>query len=346
MAISELVVKVSGDISDLDKELGRGVNAVNKASDKMETSFDKVASASKKVAGNFAKMGAAAVVAAVAIGTKLVTSTLNSVDAQAKFADRIGISIEALASMQLAAELTGVSTSNLNLGLQRMTRRVSEAAKGSGTAVAALKELGLEAKTLNDLSPDKQFEAIAGAMEKVTSQADRVRLAMRLFDTEGVALVNTLKLGEEGLKEIRKQADAFGLTISRIDASRIEEVNDRFTELSAATTGFGKQLTLSLVGVLESAAKASTEVLENLTAIFKEANAASTPEFLNKKTLGDAQRELSRVRTEGFKLKESLRQVIEINESLGKSTSQDFRSLKRQIQANKELAENKSRWYR
>ena len=50
-------------------------------------------------------------------------------------------------------------------------------------------------------------------MEAVDTQSDRVRLAFKLFDSEGVSLVNTLALGEEGLRNAAAEAEAFGRSV-------------------------------------------------------------------------------------------------------------------------------------
>ena len=116
-------------------------------------------------------------------------------DAIGKVSDKLGITTEALIGLQFAAEQTGVSANTLNTALQRMVRRGSEAGAGLGATGAALEELGINSKLFSKLSPDKQFRRMADAMSGVATQGDRVRLTMALFDTEGVALVNTLSLG-------------------------------------------------------------------------------------------------------------------------------------------------------
>jgi len=210
----------------------------------------KLAGAFKRLLLRISRFGTtltAIVVGALAFWTK---STFSAIDATAKFADRIGISTEALGGLQLAAKISGVTITNLQLGLQRMTRRVSEAAKGFGEAKAALAELGLDALKISKLSPDKQFEAIADAMEKVTSQSDRVRLAMKLFDSEGVALVNTMRGGSKALQRFRAEAIKMGFAFNRIDAAKVEAANDSFTRLGATLQGIVNRIAVRLAPII------------------------------------------------------------------------------------------------
>ena len=176
----------------------------------------------------------------------LVKHAFDSVDALAKMSDRLGLTTEALGGLQHAAGLTGVQTNQLNLGLQRMTRRIAEAAQGTGEAKNALRELGLDARELSTLTPDAAFSRVADAMQNVEGQSNRVRLAFKLFDSEGVALVNTLNLGSAGLSEAAEEARALGVAVTRIDAAKVEIANDAFTRAKAVITGVVNQIAIHL----------------------------------------------------------------------------------------------------
>jgi hypothetical protein len=206
-------------------------------------------SLAKKIGG--AKTALLGLVGAAGFGA-LIKSSLASNDALAKTADKIGITTEALVGLRHAAELTGVASNTMDMALQRMTRRVAEAAQGSGEAVGALAELGLNAKELGALPLDQQMGKIADAMGGVEKQSDKVRLAMKLFDSEGVALVNTLAGGSAGLTEMAKQTEHLGASISRVDAAQIEAANDAFTKSKLAMTGLTNQLTVALAPILET----------------------------------------------------------------------------------------------
>jgi hypothetical protein len=191
-------------------------------------------------------VGAAAMAAGFAAVTIGVKRSIDRLDELAKTAAKLGLGTQALAGLQLAADLTGVSTQNLNLGLQRMTRRVAEAAQGTGEASGALKELGIDAKHLASLTVDEQFLDIAEAMKNVKTQSDRVRLAFKLFDSGGVGLINTLKLGRKELEGIRRDAMRMGLAISEVDTKKIEDAKDAITLFGKQFEGFFNIITVSL----------------------------------------------------------------------------------------------------
>jgi hypothetical protein len=250
--IASLVVELAANAASFNDELRRSRTEASNWAEGVKTS---------------AKIGAAAI-AAVGVGggamlADLASESMASVDAMAKHADKIGMNTEALAGLRHQAELNGVSQKNLDLGLQRMVRRVSEAAQGTGVAVSALDELGLSAKELNNLSPDEQFSRIAEAMEDVETQSDKVRLAFKLFDSEGVGLVNAMRGGPEALAAAAEESEKLGLAVSRIDAAKIEAANDASDRASKVFEGLGNTLAVAVAPVLTAI---NTEFVESAKA--------------------------------------------------------------------------------
>jgi len=231
------------------------LNIVIKAVDKTKRSFRAVTmglNAIKKVAFS---MQTALIALGVAGFGFLIKKSLESTDALGKMADKIGIGTAELGGLRHAAELTGIASNTLDMGLQRMVRRISEAAAGSGEAKAALIELGLSADALNKLAPDQQFKAIADAMAGVTQQGEKVRLAMRLFDSEGVALVNTLKGGSAAIIEMEQEAERLGFRFERGLVKGVEKANDSITVLSNYVTNVFNRAVAQLAPAIESVTK-------------------------------------------------------------------------------------------
>lgn len=186
------------------------------------------------------------------------------IDSLAKTSTKLGIATEHLAGLRLAGRLTGIQVRTLDMALQRMTRRVAEAAKGTGEAKAAIKELGLDAVKLAAAGTHKSFLAIAEAMKRVKDPAHRLRLAFKLFDSEGAALVNTLALGADGLRKVQEQAERTGLAVGQKGAKGVEKMTDAFTELGAAMKGAGRQAVVTIAPALTVVTKATTALMEKV----------------------------------------------------------------------------------
>jgi hypothetical protein len=186
---------------------------------------------------------------------KIIKDTIDLDDKTAKLSTRLGISTEALSQYRFVAERSGVDFNVLTLGFQRMTRRVAEAAQGTGEAQGALRELGLSASALTRLPLDQQFEIVAEQLSKVGVQADQVRLAMKLFDSEGVALVQTMQKGAAGIQEMRAEADRLGVTLTTEAAAQAEAAKDEMVRFDAAISALSNNIARGLVPSLTDAAK-------------------------------------------------------------------------------------------
>ena len=174
--------------------------------------------------------------------TLVARQALDNADALAKLTDRLGGTTEAFSELQFVAERSGLQFRTLTMGLQRMQRRVAEAAVDLGEARGALRELGLDARAITRLPIDQQFELIADAIAQVESDATKTRLAMKLFDSEGVALLQTMKNGAAGIRELRTQARALGISLSSEQAQAAVEAKDAITNLNTAWDAFAQTL--------------------------------------------------------------------------------------------------------
>lgn len=204
----------------------------------------------------------------VSLGAGRIVSGLKEtaaeIDNLAKTSQKLGIATENLAGLQHAGQLTGVETRTLNMALQRMVRRVSEAAVDLGEARGALQELRLEAKQLNQLSPDQMFLRIAEAIRGVENQSDRVRLSFKLFDSEGVALVQTLQHGAGAIRNWMNEAKQLGTAITGEEAAKIEKLNDALIRLGASTKGLKTQILIDISPQATRAVDALSETVVGL----------------------------------------------------------------------------------
>lgn len=229
-------------LDDQNKKNKRGMGDFNKSTTTASERLSVLGGQMRSVANQAGIMATVVGTAAVAALTKLVSTGLQAGDNLAKTADKLGVTTEKLAGLRLAAEQTGVSTSQFDTALQRLTRRTAEAAEGTGVAQEAFKALGLDASNLVNLSPDQTLAQIADAMAGVETQSQKVKLAFQLFDSEGVALVNTLALGSGGLEDFQELARTTGIAISRDMAGKIEDANDSLNTLGQFFSGLGLNL--------------------------------------------------------------------------------------------------------
>ena len=221
---------------------------------------------SKRALGGFRKNVAGCQSAVAGLKTKLLAlaggagivaftkSVLDSGDQIQKMSIRLGASTEALSELHHVAQLTGTSFTTAAKGWQQMMRQVSDASRGTGEAVDAIKMLGLSAKDLVRLRPETMFQNIADAIGNVNTEADRVSIAMRLFGEAGAELLQTMETGGEGIRLMREEARLLGLTLSRASADQMASVNDAMTRLKNSTKSLGYQLVTVLGPAIETIA--------------------------------------------------------------------------------------------
>ncbi|KKL00905.1 hypothetical protein LCGC14_2627950, partial [marine sediment metagenome] len=203
-----------------------------------------------------------------------------TLDRIAKSSRIIGITVAELSAFELAAGEAGVEIKALEKALRNMTRQVNDAAKGTGEAIDALRDLGLDAKRIAQLSIPEQFNAIADALANIKNEGERIQIASDLFGGRGLALLN---LTSDAVRNASREIEIFGGAISDIDAKNIEKTNDLFGKLRASVAGIGKQLAVRLAPIIGGVAQKMLVLIEGLggiPAIVDTALAAARPKVL------------------------------------------------------------------
>lgn len=242
------------------KSKKRELTIVIRAKDSFSATFSKASNLAKSTASVITKSFKAASVAITGTATAFIavnlsiTAFVNSVavadDKVGKLALRIGATTDALSEYGHVAELSGITAQTMATAWQRQMRRISEAVSGSGSAKEALEELNLSALDLSKLAPEDQFELIADAMLDVSNQGDKMRIAMQIWDTEGVSLLQTMEGGAAGLREMREEARLLGLSLSGEEAKAAADFNDAMLRLTATFGGLKRQIGQELMPTL------------------------------------------------------------------------------------------------
>ncbi len=219
------------------------------ATQKRGTGYAKKYAASQKgVMSSVQGIAKVALAAGAALGAfsfaRQISESIDYADKIQKLSIRLGTSTEALSEYRFVAEQSGVTFDSLAIAWQRQTRRLAEAAAGSGEAKKALAELGLSAKELKDLKPEQQFEVLAEALNGVESEADRVRLAMKFWDSEGVALLQVVDAGTEGIRAMREESVKTGNSLSRDQVNAAAAAKNAIGQLSLAYRGTAQTLAI------------------------------------------------------------------------------------------------------
>ena len=193
----------------------------------------------------------------------LANSTASLGDDVAKTSSKIGIAVGPFQELRYAAERSGVSTQKFDSSLERFVKRMGEARQGTGAARKAYDELGLSAADLAKLTPEKSLSVVADRLSSVENQSQRVALAAQLFGREGVGMINMLKDGSAGLKELRADARLTGYALSEQAAKDAEKFKDSLLNAQLGMKGMKNIIGAELM-------PAVTELMTNLSVWMQE----------------------------------------------------------------------------
>ena len=213
----------------------------------------------------FAKVaGVAVAAAAVAMGA-MVKAGLRNIDAQAKLAQSLGTTVASIQVLERAGELAGVSMQGIEQATKDLTRRLSQAATGTGPAVDALKRLRLEASTLSEMPLDKRIETINDAISEFIPLAEQAAVAGQLFGEEGSIAMSRIDGGT--IRQAAQDMREFGVIISEVDAEQIERTNDALSRVTLILKGVVTRLTVGLAPALEWLAGALAELWKDIRVV-------------------------------------------------------------------------------
>lgn len=247
----------SNDIKEADAE-GKGL------SEKLSSYMEKakkfivglgIAAGIKKVAGDIWNLA------------KETSAAGDRIDKQSQ---AIGMSRKAFQEWDYILSQSGASIDNLGLSMKTMGAAIEE---NSAETAAGLSRLGLSAAHLQSLEPEKQFEALVRAFQKMPAGSQKSALALQLFGRNAQSLMPLLNSSSDSIDELREQAEKLGLIMSDEDVDASVAFGDALDDLTRTWQSFkmkiGAQFLPGFTSGLKTAASMLGELSSALVAGFK-----------------------------------------------------------------------------
>ncbi len=244
--IGALRVELSANAAKFEKDMGKAQRSVRTSTRRMSKNIKGFDTSVGGLMGKLKSLKGLIVAGAAASFVVMAKRAARSAEEIKNVADKVGIGIEALQEWRFAAAQVGVQQNVLDLALQRFGRRVGEAKQGGGELKDTLIQYGI-ALTTSDGKTRKLEDTLldyADAVKKADSSQEQLRISFKGFDSEGAALVNTLRKGKKGIKEIFEQARASGSVIEKGQILRGADISKQLTAVGAAIRS---QLTQALL---------------------------------------------------------------------------------------------------
>lgn len=212
--ISELVVRIKADASQLDRELKKTTGTVTNASNQMSSA---VSGLSRQFVALASGLSVAAIVG-FAKQASLAADRLNDLSA------RTGVAATTLSALELPLKQSGSSAEEFASSITRMNNAIGEAASGqSESAVRAFTDLGLSIQNLMSMTPEQQFEAIAQALNSIENQAEFTNKGMAIFGRQFASIAPVIRETGGAMSEFVKRQQELG---NAFTASELQMVND------------------------------------------------------------------------------------------------------------------------
>lgn len=235
--------------SDRAQILITAVDQTRTALDSIRNNLRRLGDETRRVQGLLAGLGVSLTLGAFAA---LVKGAIDSADELNKLSQKIGISVEALSTLQFAAQLSDVGLDTLKTGLKGLSANLTEARAGLGEGAALFQALGVSVEdTAGNLkSSDTILLEIADRFASFEDGATKTALAVKLFGKSGMDMIPFLNQGSSGIRALMQEAERLGLKLSTETAQAAEAFNDNLTALKASTSGLGISLATELLAPL------------------------------------------------------------------------------------------------
>jgi hypothetical protein len=195
--LEKLIVQIEARTSQYERQLKKIEGNTGRATRRMSRQFKGVNASIAQTAKTM-KGFAATILATAGVGQ--LGRIFGDVGNIQDVADKVGLTTDQLQEYRFAAEQSGVATNALDMGMQRFSRRVAEAANGAGELLPILKANNIALRN-TDGSFRNQNDILRdyiNVIRDAPSDQERLLLAFKAFDSEGAALVNTFRGRDSG----------------------------------------------------------------------------------------------------------------------------------------------------
>ena len=201
-----------------------------------------------KALGRISVGGLAAAGALLAISRRAA----GAIDRQAKLAQSLNTTTASIQVLSRAGDLAGVSIGEIEQATQQLTRRLSQAAAGTGPAVKGLASLRLTADELQSIPLDERISLIQKRLAEFVPASQQAAVAAQLFG-DRAGLVFT-RIDPATLAQARAELERFNVTVTDTEADQIERTNDALSQLGLIGQGLANRLAAALAPALERTA--------------------------------------------------------------------------------------------
>ena len=242
---------------DLVARTGNFERPMDRASKQAERQFKQMERDGKAAAKSLGLITAAATAAAGAIYA-YGKAGMNTIDANAKLARSLDGTLDGLRALKMAAEDNGLD--GMEASLNRMNRRLGAVEMNGGPAAKTVERLGLNLKAMQDMDIDERLAYIADQIKATGMSSQEAARHLQQLGFEQRGAYELFMRGGDVIRAAREEMEAYGLSISEIDAAAIEDANTAISKLSLVSESAQNALAIRLAPALHDIADAINDI--------------------------------------------------------------------------------------
>lgn len=165
-----------------------------------------------------AVLGALGVTLSAGALARATQQAINTADAAGKLAQKVGVAVDQLSKLSVAAKLNDLSMQQLAEGLKNMSRYLVESGQG-------------------DKSPEQALTDLADTFQKMPDGMQKTALAMKVFGRAGIEMIPLLNQGKSGIEGMMREAEELGVVVGPRFAANAETFNDNLARMKFLVEG-------------------------------------------------------------------------------------------------------------
>ncbi len=238
---------IAGRIANITKPVGKSFSDIGKA----------VSGVGREAFALGAKLAGLAALAGFGL-FRIAKSAVEAGDKLAEMADRVGLGVDAYASLQHAAAQADVDQEQFNSAMDQFNKRLGEAKAGGGSLLAFLKKVSptLATQVKGAKTTEAALSLMTLAMENVKDPAKRAALAAAAFGRSGLQMGQFLGQGSAAIQKqqlaymaLAGSQEEFARNAGALD-NAMRDVETAFMGLRSAAAGALFPALTKLAGVV------------------------------------------------------------------------------------------------
>lgn len=171
----------------------------------------------------------------------------------------VDMTATSLSRLHATATPMGMTAEQVDKGMIKLAKNMTELARGSDEAAAAFEAVGLSADEVKNMSIEQVLATISDRFSESEDGATKTALAMALLGKSGAELVPWLNQGSKAMTEAADAAEEMGAVMGEDAVAAGAALDDAMDTLTMAASGTKKEFQKALAPALQFVAECFTD---------------------------------------------------------------------------------------